>query len=107
MTIDGSVWVGTTKGQILHFTQGQVNPFVPQGVDPALGNEIHVYTTDDTKNVYLLDADNSRVVVLDKNGVYLAQYRWTGGRPRDFVVSEENKKILLLIDGKIYSVGLQ
>jgi DNA-binding beta-propeller fold protein YncE len=108
MAIDGSVWLGTANGKILRFTQGKENTFVPKGVDPALGTRLVVYTSDEVKNIYVLDSQNSRVVVLDKEGMYLAQYRWGGAvSPSDIVVSEEEKKILLLADGKIYSVDLK
>jgi hypothetical protein len=48
------------------------------------------------------------VVVLDKDGVYLTQYRWSQNIDiNDFVVSESIKKILLLSRDKIYSIDLK
>lgn len=108
MAIDGSVWLGTTNGKILRFTQGKENTFVSKGVDPAFGTKLAVYTSDDAKNVYVLDSQNSRVVVLDKDGTYLSQYRWKDAfTPSNLVVSEAQKKILLLSGGKIYSIDLK
>lgn len=105
MAIDGSVWMGTTDGKILRFTQGKDNTFISQGVTPAFGSNLYVYTSDAVKHVYVLDGQQKRVVVLDKDGVYLSQYVWDGPfNPSSFVVTEALKKILLLIDGKIYSV---
>ena len=67
-----------------------------------------VYADDTTKNVYVLDGDNKRIVVLDKDGMYLAQYVWLqDARVTQIVVSEEAQKIFLLIGGKIYSVELK
>lgn len=108
MNIDGSVWAGTTDGKLFRFTQGKENTFIPQGVTPTFGNMLVVYARDDANNVYVLDAQNKRVVVLAKNGIYLAQYVWTGGlTPTQLVVSEKLKLILLLADGKLYSVELK
>lgn len=108
MSIDGSVWIGTKTGSIQRFVQGKEETFIPKGVEPALGTELSVYFTDETKNMYVLDKKNNRVVVLDPEGVYLAQYRWDGSAAvREFVVSEEQKKILLLSDGKIYAIDLK
>ncbi len=121
MAIDGSVWVGTTDGptsssdaglrgagKILRFTQGKENTFLPQGVEPAFGSNLVVYASDSTKNVYVLDRDSKRVVVLDKDGMYLAQYVWNGTlNATQLVVSEDAKKILLLADGKIYSIDVK
>lgn len=108
MTIDGSVWIGTNDGAITRFTQGTENTFTPQGVEPKLGSTLIVYTSDTVENIYILDTDNKRVVILDKGGIYMAQYAWGGEiHPSEFVVSEQEKKILLLADGKIYSIDLK
>jgi hypothetical protein len=58
--------------------------------------------------VYILDNEHKRVVVYDKDGLYISQYIWdktfvvTG-----LVVSESLGKLLLLADGKIYSIDLK
>lgn len=108
LAIDGSVWVGTNSGSVLRFTQGKEQTFLPQGVDPALGTHLAVYTSDDTTHLYVLDSDNNRVVVLDKEGVYLAQYLWedNGFVPTQLAVSETRKKIFLLASGKLYSIDV-
>lgn len=108
MAIDGSVWMGTNDGKILRFTQGKENTFVPKGVDPAFGMNLFVYTDDSAKNIYILDVANNRVVVLDKEGVYLSQYRYSVSQtPSGFVVSESEKKIILLAGGKLYGIDLK
>lgn len=108
MAIDGSIWVSTSDGKILRFTQGKENTFLPQGIEPGLGNSLALYTGDVIKNIYVLDRDNKRVVVLDKDGFYLSQYLWDGSFvPTQLVVSESEKKILLLSEGKIFSLELK
>ena len=108
MAIDGSVWLGKSDGKMLRFTQGKESAFVPQGVEPGFGSNLFVYTSDEVKNIYVLDKEKKRVVVLDKDGVYGAQYVWEGNvAPTQLVVSEEQKKVLLLADGKIYALDLK
>jgi len=108
LAIDGSVWVGTKEGKIWRFTQGKENTFLPQGVEPALGQNLSLYLSDSTKNLYLLDNQNKRVVVLDKDGIYLAQYVWEGNLALNgLAVSETAKKILLLAEGKIFFLELK
>ncbi len=108
IAIDSSVWLGTSDGKILKFTQGQGATYVPQGVDPGFGLNLFVYTDADDNNLYVLDSNNKRVVVLGKDGTYVAQYEWSGNfRPSQMVVSEKLKKIFLLITGKIYSLDLK
>lgn len=108
MAVDGGIWTGTRDGKILRFSQGHEETFAPRGVEPALGKTLTVATTEDDKHLYVLDTDNKRVVVLDKDGVYIAQYVWTGNiAPRELFVSEKLKLILLLADGKLYSLELK
>jgi len=77
-------------------------------VEPALGNALAVFTSDTVKSVYILDKENKRVVVIDKDGLYLSQYVWESElKPSQIVVSEKLKKILLLAEGKIYSLELR
>ncbi|MBI3342636.1 hypothetical protein HY032_00570 [Candidatus Gottesmanbacteria bacterium] len=108
MAADGGVWVGTREGKIFHFIQGQEQTFAPRGVDPPLGKTLVVATSEGDKNLYVLDSDNKRVVVTDKDGVYLSQYVWSGAlAPTQLAVSEKLKLIVLLSDGKLYSVELK
>lgn len=108
MAIDGTVWIGTSDGKILRFIQGRQETFVPQGVEPAFTGSLVVYTSDEAKNLYVLDSTNKRVVILDKDGVYLGQYVWQGDlMPTQLVVSEARRKILILAGGKLYSLDLK
>lgn len=108
MAIDGSVWLGSSDGKILRFTQGKENTFVSKGIEPPLGQHLFVYTSDETKNLYILDTNNKRVVVVDKEGIYLAQYAWTSEVvPSQLAVSEKQGKILLLAAGKLFSIDLR
>ena len=108
MAIDGSVWIGTADGKIMKFTQGKTDTFVPKGVDPAFGGNVTVYTSDTTMNLYVLDSQNKRVVVLDKDGTYLSQYVWQDAvTPTQLAVSEGQKKIYLLASGQLYAVNLK
>ena len=108
LAIDGSVWVGTATGKILRFTGGKENTFVPQGTDTPLGSLLRVYTDDDVKMAYILDTEKHRVVVFDKEGMYMSQYVWAEDFvPTGFAVSESSGKLFLLRDGKLYVVPLQ
>jgi len=105
--IDASIWI-TKAGEILKFTQGRQDNFRLQGLDEPLGGQTMIYIDDTTKNLYILDADKKRVVVVDKDGVYQAQYHWQEeAEITDLVVSEALKKMLLLSHGTIYGIDLK
>ncbi|MFZ2025528.1 MAG: hypothetical protein WAV51_04585 [Microgenomates group bacterium] len=108
MVIDGSVWIGTNDGKIMRFTQGKENSFYPKGVDPAFGLQLVIYTSDEVNNIYVLDNNNKRVVVLDKDGMYMSQYIWESEIPfTHLAVSEKHGKILLLGNDTVYSLDIK
>jgi len=108
MVIDGSVWLGTTDGSIMRFTQGKDDSFIPKGVDPTFGNNIMVFTNDSCINVYILDTDKHRVVVLEKDGMYTSQYTYPQTFiPKGIAASEKLGKLFLFSDGKLYTTPLQ
>ncbi len=108
MSIDGSVWLGTTQNKVMRFTQGQENTLLLKGVTPPFGKNLFVYASDEVKHAYVLDRENKREVMLEKDGTYLSQYVWDSGlTPTHMVVSESLKKILLVADGKIYALGMK
>lgn len=92
----------------MRFTAGKENSYTPQGADTALGSLLMVYTDDEAKLVYVLDPERHRVVVFDKDGLYISQYVWEASfSPTKIVASESTKKLFLLAEGKIYTIPLQ
>lgn len=108
MSIDGSVWVGTTKGTILRFTAGKDNPFVPEGLDTPLGTSLTPYVSDGNALVYVLDIEHNRVVAFTPDGLYRSQYVWDNTLPiTDFAVSESLRMVLFVANGAVYSGALE
>jgi hypothetical protein len=108
MSIDGSVYLGTMEGSVNKFTGGVPASINIQGVDPQLSGVVYVYTDDISQHIYLLEKQGKRVVAVDKEGGYVAQYEWEDPLiPSMFVVSETDRKVLLLADGLIYSFALE
>ena len=108
LAIDGSAWVLFDDGSIVKYVRGVKDSFVVTGLDEALVDPIKIYTSPEVENLYILDRQSTRVVVIGKNGEYQSQYRWPGiAGAKDLVVSEELKKILLLTGEKVFSLDLQ
>lgn len=108
LVIDGSVWMGTTFGKVYKYTQGAPDAFLPRGLDTELGNTLFVYTSELTNKLYVLDTQKQRVVVFTKEGLYQGQYRWNEQiTPSGIVVSEQQNRVILLADKKLYSFTLQ
>lgn len=102
LTIDGTIWTITTSGKIVRFSLGNPQNITPTGIFPALTSIDAIYTNEALNSVYLLDKGNKRIVVLTKDGKYKAQYlNDKVGEAIDLVVSEKDKKIILLTGQKL------
>lgn len=106
LAIDGSVYVLTTTGNIAKFTSGLAESFTITGVDPVLSGAVNFFVTDETENMYVLDNNGSRAVILTKKGAYISQYLL----PEKFnfiMVNESAKKFFLFSGSKVYSLDLK
>ncbi len=105
--IDGDVYI-LINGLISKYTVGQQVEYVlrdvPEHTGALVGAIKDIYTDSLTEGLYILDTDNSRVVVFDKeNGMYLRQYMFTGiDNPSNIFVSEENDSLWILSGTQVY-----
>lgn len=107
MAIDTSVWILLSDGTVLKFTRGKPDTFVLSGLDKPLANPTKIFTSTDTKAIYILDRDNSRIVVFEKNGTYKAQYQAEEiGKAKDFDVVEKDKKIFILANDQVFAIAI-
>lgn len=108
MTIDGSIWLLSSTGKVTKLTNGNPQAISLNGIPDPLSNPIAIYTNEDNKNVYILEKDKGRVVVIDKTGEFKLQYSSDEIKnAKDLVVSEEEKKIILLTGSKLMYIELK
>lgn len=106
--IDGDLWVLKETGEILKFSRGAPQAFGVAGLDQELSSPTDIYTDEASQKIYILDKSNKRIVVLLKSGEYDSQYLWEGIEAvSDIVVSESEKKILLLGGKKIFEIEIR
>lgn len=104
--IDGSIYVLYPNSKILKFSLGSPQNFSISGID-VVGID-SIFASDDTSGIYLLDKTEKKVVVLDKNGNYKAQYVSDKiSEASGLAVSETDKKIILLTGGKLLSLDIK
>lgn len=108
MEIDSSIWILKNPQEIIKYTQGVVDFFSYSGLDKPVKEISSFFVSDETENLYILDKGNSRLLVLDKKGNYLAQYQSDKLTTiTDFIVIEAQKKVYLLEKDKIYQIDLK
>lgn len=106
--IDGSVYILFPNSKILKFSQGSPQAFSVKGAVPEIGTIDAVYADADNQYLYFLDKAGKRVVVTDKKGAYKAQYIDDQiGSTGTLVVSEADKKIILLTGDKLFSIDIK
>lgn len=106
--IDGSVYVLFPNSEILKFSLGSPQSFKLSGVAPEIGNIDAIFAAEGNQYVYLLDRAGKRVVVTDKKGAYKAQYIGSAiSQATNLVVSEADKKIILLAGDKLLSMEIK
>jgi hypothetical protein len=107
--IEGAIYVLSTSGNVAQFSSGNAQNFEITGLETPLKYPTSIFTTDETKNIYILDS--GRVVVLDKKGVYQAQYvlpRTQNLEPSPLILADETvKKVFLFSGSKVYSFDLK
>lgn len=106
--IDGSIWILDKGGAILKFSLGNQQNFKSEGVYPEILKPKTLFTNDQSEYLYILDPENSRVVVIDKEGKYKAQYVSDELKnTTSIAVSEKERKLILLTSEKLYGIELK
>ncbi len=108
IAIDGAIYILQKDGTILKYLRGNKESFNVTGLDKPFSSPARIFTSREINNLYILDSGNQRIVVLDKNGAYQAQYQAGILKTAvDFQVKETDKKIFLLSASKIYQIDLK
>ncbi|MBI4653152.1 hypothetical protein HY750_02765 [Candidatus Kuenenbacteria bacterium] len=105
MAIDGAVYVLKSNGEVLKFIQGKKQEFVLKNLELALKNPTKIWTSFNSKYIYILDPETKRLIILDKQGKVQKQY--TSEKfihLKNFVVDEQKNKFYILADNKVYEL---
>ena len=97
---------------ILFFNQvntvGAVDDFNQDIIEPPLESAKKIFVSKENDFIYVLDSKNSRIVLFDKDGRFLEQYKAKNlGSIKDFIVDETNKTIYILSDNKVYLMKIK
>jgi len=107
ITIDGSIYILKSNGEIYKFTKGAKESFNITGLDPVLTNGNRIYTYNEWQNIYILDTAEKRIVTVDKEGKLIRQYKIENMSPSaDMIVEEENGYIYLLDNNQLSQIEI-
>ena len=106
MSIDGGVYILKGSGEVLKFFSGRQEAFALDSVEPALKFTTKIFASQLLDFIYILEPLEKRLLVFNKNGKFVTQYKnddW--GQLKDFAVDEKNKLIYLLNGAQLLSIG--
>lgn len=107
MAIDGSVYILASDGLITKYFKGKEAGEIKTLTDLAIGEKLKIFTNSDLNNLYISDAQNKRLIVMNKEGKIINQYINNElARLKDFWVTTDEKEIYLLCGKKIYKLDI-
>ena len=109
LAIDGSIYILFNDGTVDKYTAGQkeVN-FKAPSLDPSLENATKIYTDETLDNIYILDPNNKRFIVMDKSGNLINQYFSDNFESlTDFSIDEQNKTVYLVSGTRLMSIEIE
>lgn len=107
MSIDSSIWLLSKDGKILKFTKGSQDAFSLSGLETLPTNPSKLHTTIDGETLYVLDQQNSQILLFDKTGSFSSSLVAPELKHAvEFSVDEKKKTILFLANKKIYQISL-
>lgn len=106
--IDGNVYLLFPDGRVLRYFGGNQTDFELRGLDMPLSQPTAIFTNDRIQHIYIADTGNQRVVVLDKEGTFVAQLTAGEGLEidldavRDIAVTDDETGLFLLMADSLW-----
>lgn len=108
LAIDGNIYVLKSNGSVEKFFLGEKKQFNISGVSPELSNPKEIWTYRDRDNIYILEPNHQRLVILNKKGKMKKQLRdnkWN--KPTSMIIKEKENTGFVIDQGKIYKFPLK
>ena len=106
MAIDGEIWLLGSDGQVTRLAGGKQVPFAVSNLSTPFKEPIKIFTQKGLKYLYILDREENRVVVLEKSGNFLRQFKGDVlAGATDLWVSSNEKLLFVLAGAKIYRIS--
>lgn len=106
IAIDGSIYVLTASG-LNKYQSGKLADFSLPALPKAFSGKGKIYTQKEFANIYILDVENNRVLVIDKKGVLVHTLKSENfSNLKDFSVDETGKLMFVLNENSLLKAQL-
>ena len=111
LAIDGSIYVTTSDGKILKFSEGKPDTFDLRGLGEPLQQPTIVAVDQNVQDssLYVVDAALRRIVQLRADGLFVRQFRADDAafdNLQDLLVDEQNNRLYIIGQGAVYTLAL-
>jgi hypothetical protein len=92
IVVDGSIFILQDATTVTNYFSGKKTTFALPAVTPAVADITRIWTNEDAKYLYLLEAGQRRIIVVTKEGAFVRQYSadtWTDAK--DLAINEKDK----------------
>ncbi len=109
--IDGAIYILSDDGKLQKIFRGEKIDYKFRELPslPMSGKNLKIYTNADLDHLYVLDPDNSRILIFvkgDKFATYKKQVLFDLPNVRDFSINNSGQKVNILTKDKIYEFAL-
>jgi hypothetical protein len=99
--------MGTDTGKILRFASGRAEEFNITGLQDPFNSTLHLITREDRNEVWVLEHEKSRVVVLTKSGEFLREIKSTSlGAATGMILDDTGNKALVISGSSVFEISL-
>lgn len=106
LAIDGSVWMGSSTGEVFKLTRGERDSFSLQGLLEPFTSSLLVAAVENGERLAVAEPSSNRLVLFDKNGVYQQQISSPQlGGVTDLFWGETENEIYLVAGSVVYRVN--
>jgi hypothetical protein len=107
VAIGDGLYLTQADGTIKYFKNSATVPFSTSQINPPLVNPTQIFTTLESQYLFVLDPQNQRIVVFNKDGTLKLQITSKSfTNLKSMSVVEKTKKIYVLSDNKVYGVDI-
>ncbi len=111
-TIDGNIYILENNGNVTKLTRGNKKEFNLEKIEPPLTNTIKIYSETDIPYLYILDKNNNRIIIFDKQGKLVKQYKSDKfNNSKDFAIDykaqEDSTLVYILAEKNIYQIAIE
>ena len=105
--IDGNIYIINNDGEIEKYNQGKKEKFVYHKLRPLINNNSIIKTFKNSNYLYIIDPNNNRVIILNKDGNIKDQFTSDKfDNLIDLAIDSEEKSIYLLNSNHLYLLAI-